>query len=92
AGKQKVAEEISATANVNFRPTNYDYHTYGSPFRNKAMALETLVITGNAKQRDMAISVAKELSSQRWFSTQETSYALLAMAKMVAKNGGKALE
>ncbi|QIE60007.1 hypothetical protein G5B37_10660 [Rasiella rasia] len=92
AGKSKVAEEISATANINFKSNNYDYYTYGSPFRNKAMALETMVTTGNPKQREMAISVAKELSSQRWFSTQETSYALLAMAKMVQKNGGKAVE
>ncbi len=92
AGKKNVAEQISATANINFTPQRYDYYTYGSPFRNKAMALETLVAIGNPKQREMAVSVAKELSSQRWFSTQETSYALLAMAKMVEKNGGKALE
>jgi len=92
AGKRNVAEQISAKANINFIPQGYDYYTYGSPFRNKAMALETMVATGNPKQREMAISVAKELSSQRWFSTQETSYALLAMAKMVEKNGGKALE
>src|SRR5690606_6113139 len=41
---------------------------------------------------DLAISVAKDLSSGKWYSTQETSYALMAMAKMVAKNGGKAME
>ncbi len=92
AGKKNVAEQISATANINFTPQRYDYYTYGSPFRNKAMALETMVATGSPEQREMAVSVAKELSSQRWFSTQETSYALLAMAKMVEKNGGKALE
>ncbi|WP_432412173.1 alpha-2-macroglobulin [Rasiella sp. SM2506] len=92
AGKKNVAEQLMSTANINFIPQRYDYYTYGSPFRNKAMALETMVATGSPKQREMAISVAKELSSQRWFSTQETSYALLAMAKMVEKNGGKSLE
>jgi uncharacterized protein YfaS (alpha-2-macroglobulin family) len=92
AGKKNVAEQISATANINFTPQRYDYYTYGSPFRNKAMALETMVATASPKQREMAVSLAKELSSQRWFSTQETSYALLAMAKMVEKNGGKSLE
>ncbi|NND63369.1 MAG: hypothetical protein HKN48_09265, partial [Flavobacteriaceae bacterium] len=91
AGKKKVAEEIAKTANINFKPNNYDYRTYGSPFRNKAMALETMVVMGDAKQRDLAISLAKELSSQRWYSTQETAYGLLAMAKMVIKNGGKSL-
>jgi len=91
-GKKKVALEITQTANINFVPQKYDYYTYGSPFRNKVMALETMVALDDTKQREMAISVAKELSSSRWFSTQETSYALLAMAKMVSKNGGKSME
>ncbi|MGK0427251.1 MAG: hypothetical protein ACJAUR_001361 [Ulvibacter sp.] len=92
AGKKKVAEELSKTANVNFVPQKYDYYTYGSPFRNKAMALETMVATGDSRQRDIAVSLAKELSSQRWYSTQETAYGLLAIAKMINKNGGKNLE
>lgn len=92
SGKMKVAEEIAGTANINFKPRGYDYHTYGSPFRNKAMALETMVILGDPKQREIAVSLAKSLSSQRWYSTQETAYGLMAMAKMVEKNGGKAME
>ena len=92
AGKKKVAEEIAKTANINFRPQRYDYYTYGSPFRNKAMALETMVALDDPNRRSLAESLAKELSSQRWYSTQETAYGLLAMAKMVQKNGGKALE
>ncbi len=92
AGKKEVAQQISQTANINFVSEKYDYYTYGSPFRNRAMALETLVLLGDSKQRDLAISVAKDLSSGNWYSTQETSYALMAMAKMVSKNGGKAME
>jgi len=56
------------------------------------MALETLVILGSAQQKDLALSLAKNLSSQAWYSTQETAYALLAMAKMVEKNGGKSID
>ena len=92
AGKKKVAQELTKTANINFISQRYDYYTYGSPFRNKAMALETMAILEDPKQRSVAESLAKELSSQRWYSTQETAYSLLAMAKMVQKNGGKALE
>lgn len=92
AGKKNVAGQIAQTANINFVPQKYDSYTYGSPFRNRTMALETLVLLDDPKQRDMAISVTKDLSSNKWYSTQETSYALLAMAKMVAKNGGKAME
>ncbi|WP_313112724.1 MG2 domain-containing protein [Aequorivita sediminis] len=92
AGKKNVAEQIAQTANINFVPQKSDYYTYGSPFRNRVMALETMVLLGNPKQRELAISVAKDLSSERWYSTQETSYALMTMAKMVEKNGGKAME
>ena len=92
AGKKSVGQEIAATANINFVPERYDYYTYGSPFRNRAMALETLVLLDDPKQRDLSISLAKQLSSKQWLSTQETSYGLLAMAKMLIKNGGKALD
>jgi hypothetical protein len=92
AGKKNVAEQLAQSANINFLPNQYDYYTYGSPFRNKAMALETMAAIGDSRQREMAISLAKELSSPRWYSTQETSYGLLAMAKMINKNGGKSID
>ena len=92
AGKDRVAKEIAATANINFESKDYNYYTYGSPFRNKAMALETMVVLEDNQQRELAISLAKNLSSSRWYSTQETSYALLALAKMANKNGGKSVE
>jgi len=91
-GKKEVARSLAQTANIDFKPNNYDYRTYGSVFRNRAMALETLVLLEDKQQRDLSISLAKNLSSQRWYSTQETAYALLAMAKMVAKNGGKSID
>ncbi|MDT0555680.1 alpha-2-macroglobulin family protein [Patiriisocius hiemis] len=92
AGKENVAQQIAQTANIDFVPHKYDYYTYGSPFRNKAMALETMVLLDDSKKREIAVSLAKALSSSRWYSTQETAYGLLAMAKMVEKAGGKAIE
>lgn len=92
AGQERVSNELASSAVIDFKPSRYDYHTYGSPFRNRALALETLVLIGDSKQRDLATSLAKDLSSSRWFSTQETSYALISLSKMVEKNGGKALE
>lgn len=92
AGQEKVARELTQKANIDFQPQNYDYHTYGSVFRNRAMALETMVIMQDPKQKELVVSIAKTLSSNNWLSTQETSYALLAMAKMVHKNGGAAMQ
>ena len=91
AGKKKAAEDIVKTANINFQPRKYNYYSYGSPFRNKAMALETMVLLEDAQQREIAISLAKGLSSRKWYSTQESAYALLALSKMITKNGGKAI-
>lgn len=92
AGQEKVANDLATIANIDFAPKNYDYHTYGSVFRNQAMALETMVILKDVRQKDLAISIAKTLAGDGWLSTQETSFALLAMAKMVNQNGGKSMQ
>ncbi len=92
AGQKEASEQISLSANINFKPVRYNYYTYGSVYRNRAMALETMVLTKNSKMRELAEYIAKDLSSNRWMSTQTTAYSLLAMAKMVNANGGKALQ
>ncbi len=92
AGQQEASDAISKTANINFQPPKSNYYTYGSVDRNRAMALETMIITGNPKAKDLAKSIAKDLSSDSWMSTQTTAYSLLAMGKMVIKNGGKDLK
>ncbi|WP_418603717.1 alpha-2-macroglobulin family protein [Hwangdonia sp.] len=91
AGQKEASDNISQSANIEFKPVKYNYYTYGSRDRNRAMALETMVLTKNPKQRELAEYIAKDLSSNRWMSTQTTAYSLLAMAKMVNANGGKAL-
>ncbi|HLT32186.1 MAG TPA: alpha-2-macroglobulin family protein, partial [Aquaticitalea sp.] len=92
AGQKEASNKISSTANINFEPPRYNYYTYGSVDRNRAMALETMILTKNPKQRELAQYIAKDLSSNQWMSTQTTAYCLLAMAKMVEANGGKALK
>lgn len=92
AGQKEASDKIASTANINFLPPKYNYYTYGSVDRNRAMALETMVLTKNPKMRELAQDLAKDLSSNRWMSTQTTAYSLLAMAKMAEANGGKALK
>ncbi|GGG37475.1 alpha-2-macroglobulin family protein [Bizionia arctica] len=91
AGQSEASVAISKTADINFQSPEYNYYTYGSVDRNRAMALETMVLTKNPQQREVAEYLAKDLSSNRWMSTQTTAYSLLAMAKMVEVNGGKDL-
>tara|TARA_R110002049_G_scaffold114927_1_gene266606 strand:- start:12429 stop:17990 length:5562 start_codon:yes stop_codon:yes gene_type:complete len=92
AGQKEASDQISQLANINFQPPKYNYYTYGSVDRNRAMALETMVLTKNPKMRELAEYIAKTLSGNQWMSTQTTAYSLLAMAKMVNANGGKSLK
>ena len=89
AGQEEASAQLSKTANIDFKPPKYNYYTYGSVDRNRAMALETMIITKNPKARAISEQIAKDLSSDDWMSTQTTAYSLLAMAKMVEANGGK---
>ena len=73
--------------------TNNDsYYYYGSSDRNRAMALETMVILGQ-KQKAFALAktLAQNLSSGTWMSTQTTAYGLYAMAKFSIENGPKGI-
>ena len=91
ASQKEAANEIMNGANLNFQKSKNDYHTYGSANRNRAMALETMLITNNTNVKETSNSIAKALSSNRWMSTQTTAFSLLAIAKMVINNGGKEL-
>lgn len=91
AGQTEASNQIASKANIEFEPPRYNYYTYGSVDRNRAMAVETMVITKDLRAKDIAETIAKDLSSNRWMSTQTTAYSLLAMAKMAEANGGKAI-
>jgi len=90
-GKRAAAESLLAQADASFTDRDYDRYTYGSAFRNRAMALESFVLLESGKVRQTAEDLARELASDRWLSTQETAYALLSLSKMVAAHGGRAL-
>jgi uncharacterized protein YfaS (alpha-2-macroglobulin family) len=63
--------------------------TFGSGLRDKAMILETLVLLGDT-ERTMPIfeDLSGALASGNWLSTQETAYALIAMAPYVQAGAG----
>lgn len=59
---------------MDFDGDNHSQYTYGSPERNRAMALETYVVLGEkTKAQDLAKTVAKRLSKDQWMSTQSTA-------------------
>lgn len=91
AGQTEASNAIAKLANIDFQIPKQNYYTYGSIDRNRAMALETMIITKNPKATDLGKSIGKRLSSNTWMSTQTTAYNLLAIAKMISNNGGKAI-
>lgn len=92
AGQKEASEQIMSTCTIHFNTKSNDYYTFGSVNRNRAMALETMVITENPNADELVKTIAKELSSDAWMSTQTTAFSLLAIAKMLEKNGGKEMD
>ncbi|MCB0548139.1 MAG: alpha-2-macroglobulin, partial [Phaeodactylibacter sp.] len=88
AGKPEAAKSIAGKLDTKVPAYQELSYTYGSDLRDRAMILEALVQTG---QREKAASLVKyisdELSSNRWCSTQEISFSLLAIGKYVGKAG-----
>jgi len=80
AGQKEAAVKVANTANIDFQPYKYDYYTYGDVHRNKAMAMETLLLIGNKEYLNLAKSIAKTLSSNSWLSTQTTAISLLSLS------------
>ena len=81
---------LLSKAKIDEESENGYYYYYGSNDRNRAMALETLVLLGQkAKAFTMATKLAKNLSSNEWMSTQTTAYGLYAMSKFAKSNGSK---
>ncbi|RZS99089.1 alpha-2-macroglobulin family protein [Aquimarina brevivitae] len=93
AGQKSAAKQLLDASVLNFTPRANYYYTYGSTTRNKAMALETLIILDEkAKAQQLAKDIANDLSSKNWYSTQTTAYALIAMAKFADYIGGKGVD
>ncbi|CAM4164828.1 alpha-2-macroglobulin family protein [Zobellia nedashkovskayae] len=92
-GQNNVAKDVLSMAKFDFENSKYDYHTYGSSDRNRAMALETYVLVKDkGKAQDLAKTIAERISESRWLSTQTTAYSLIAMAKFANLVGGKGIK
>ncbi|MFW6386821.1 MAG: alpha-2-macroglobulin family protein [Bacillota bacterium] len=61
--------------------------TYGSRLRNKAIMLEVMTLFGNYDRAlKLYNDIAENISSDKWLSTQETGYSLMAAAKYVLES------
>ncbi|MEM6380729.1 MAG: hypothetical protein AAF705_21280, partial [Bacteroidota bacterium] len=83
-GKDNIAKELTKGQPTEVETYQELSYTYGSSIRDQAMILETTVLMEeNDMAGQMVQDLSKNLSSQRWLSTQTTAYSLLAIAKFV---------
>lgn len=87
-GQKEVAEEIVkglSTSVPKYRELSFGY---GSGLRDDAIILETQSVLKKNTAYESMKEIVKQLGSNRWMSTQETAYSLLAVAKYHKLNGG----
>ncbi|MCC9063026.1 alpha-2-macroglobulin family protein [Flavobacterium piscisymbiosum] len=92
AGQKSAGQNLLLRTSIDSESSDYNYYYYGSSERNRAMALETmLLLDQKQKAFSMASKLAKEMSNNQWMSTQTTAYCLYAMSKFAASNGSKGI-
>ena len=92
AGQKSAGQNLLLRTSIDSESSDYNYYYYGSSERNRAMALETmLLLDQKQKAFSMASKLAKEMSNNQWMSTQTTAYCLYAMSKFAASNGPKGI-
>ncbi len=93
SGQKAAGMSLLSKSKIDDDLNGYDYFYFGSSDRNRAMALETLLML-DQKQRafEMATKLAKNLASEAWMSTQTTAFGLYAMSKFALQNGPKGID
>ena len=92
AGQKSAGQSLLLRTSIDSESSEYNYYYYGSSERNRAMALETmLLLDQKQKAFSVASKLAKEMSNNQWMSTQTTAYCLYAMSKFAASNGPKGI-
>ncbi len=89
AGSSAIANEILRNAGTLANQGKRWEHTFGSALRDRAMILGTMVDFQRWGEADpLADEIALALSSDRWYSTQTSSFALLALGKYIRATEG----
>jgi uncharacterized protein YfaS (alpha-2-macroglobulin family) len=80
-GQSDAAADLAGRARLEFKPYRDDSETFGSDFRDKALAVRAFVQMGRSdKVRSLIDDISRTLASDLWLSTHETSFGLMALA------------
>ncbi|MDR0507678.1 MAG: alpha-2-macroglobulin [Dysgonamonadaceae bacterium] len=87
-GKTKPAEELVFNISTTVE-SYYSSYTYGSSDRDEAMILQTMVLLGRLEEAfKQAQRMAQQLSKQKYYDTQSTAFALVAIGSLAEKTSG----
>lgn len=85
-GKLSVAESITGRLSTNPGTNHNPVSTFGSELRDLAMILETMTLINDRERGTKLLrDIAANLSKENWYSTHETAFALLSVAKFTEK-------
>jgi uncharacterized protein YfaS (alpha-2-macroglobulin family) len=87
SGQPELANSLVKALPLEVKAYNQLGGTFGSDLRDKAMILETLTLLGQrTRANELVRQIAAEMSQDKWYSTQTTAYALIAVAKYCGVN------
>jgi len=92
AGQRETARNMIKGLSLPERDYRELSATFGSTLRDKAMILETLILINSQEEigrtKQLFEDIVNTLSQDKWLSTQETAYALIAIAPYMSGNAG----
>ena len=89
AGKHEVALQLINSLSTSVKPYSELYYTYGSDLRDKAMIVDVLCLLDmKTKAAPLVKEISASLCNNEWYSTQSTSFALMAVARYTGNSGG----
>ena len=89
AGSSAIANEILRNAGTLANQDNRWESTFGSALRDRAMILSAMIDFQRWEEADpLADEIALALASEMWYSTQSSSFALLALGKHIRATEG----
>jgi len=92
AGQTETAKSLINKETTFIAPYQSLSYSYGSDTRDEAMIIETLtLLKDKAKAAPLVKELAVQLSSENWYSTQTTAYALIAISAFSLGETGKSI-
>jgi len=89
-GQADAAADLAGRAQLEFKAYRDDSVTFGSGFRDMALAARALVQIGRSdRARPLVADIGRTLGSDLWLSTQEASFGLMALAAFYGSEGIK---